>query len=488
MTRKILAVSLAVLFAVSMIFVGYTDNVQAHTIPDKKVDKEFILCAVDTTEQSVHPMNDLRSLGIENTNSWTFVLLDENDAIVEADAGDFAGSEFEDLSDLDAHGAVNGQPHSEINEDEEEVLAKHYKCDFADGKLISAPGPAISVDLGDTVRITLVSDIGNEHVHSIDQHAVNGDEHVNSGPIHIGHQKSWIWKAEDSGSYLYHCAGNGLVNVWTHINNGMYGNIIVQPKDNKQGDDDDDDRKNKNTPAAEYSVMFADMYLSGVEVDGGSGAFGMETMASFLADDKILEVTNGQAFNYAPAIGAEWDDGDHSPIILNPLENVMDPLDLETLVADGAPILAPTNELTRWYITNPGPNEFLAWHFIAGQIDVRDGSTPKKLMTPVANEETWTVPPGSSSITDSVFPSNGLYIGVTHKLNDVVKGGAFAVLACDTDTSDGDDDLNLPTILGTVDLEFVCNNDWDSDGTGGTLDDLKAFNGLINPKTVVNEI
>ncbi len=128
MTKKILAVSFAVLFAVSMVFVGYTDNVQEHTIPDKKVDKEFILCAVDTTEQSVHPMNDLRSLGIENTNSWTFVLLDENDAIVEADADDFASSEFNkpltddhderDLSDLDAHGAVNGQPHSEINEDE----------------------------------------------------------------------------------------------------------------------------------------------------------------------------------------------------------------------------------------------------------------------------------------------------------------------------------------------------------------------------------
>jgi len=370
---------------------------------------------------------------------------------------------------LTAHGAVNGQPHAVDTDDDEilDTLTPHYKCVFDEGKLISAPGPSLSVDIGDTVRITLVSNVGNEHVHSIDQHAVNGDEHVNSGPIHIGHKKTWIWEAESAGSYLYHCAGNGLVNIWTHINNGMYGNIVVQPKGNDEF-------------AAEYSVMFADMYLSDVDgITDGSGAFTAATFGGpFLDDKKILEVTNGQAFNYAPAIGAEWDDGEHSPIILNPLS-------LDPLVVDGAPILVPTNEVTRWYITNPGPNEFLAWHIIAGQMDVRDGSTPSKLMSPVRNEETWTVPPGSSSTTDSVFPSSGLYIGITHKLSDVVKGGAFAVLACDTNLVDGDDDLALPTILGTVDLEFVCNNDWDGDGTGGTLDDLNGFNALINPKTVV---
>ncbi len=43
MTRKILAASLAVLFTVSMVFVGFTNDVQGHSIPEVQIDKSFIL-------------------------------------------------------------------------------------------------------------------------------------------------------------------------------------------------------------------------------------------------------------------------------------------------------------------------------------------------------------------------------------------------------------------------------------------------------------
>lgn len=426
----------------------------ADTIPDDEIDKSFILCAIETGDQLVYPDNALSS-GITNEESWTFVLIGEDDLVEATEA---------QVSAARAHGEVNGQNHEDHT---------HYDCDASGA---SAPGPSISVDYGDVVKITLVSDIDNEHIHSIDQHALNGDEHVNSGPIQQGHLKTWVWKSEAAGSYLYHCAGNGLINVWTHINNGMYGNIVVQP----QGNDD--------VPSVEYSVMFADMYLN-TPLSGGSGTF---DMSSFVAEANLLEVTNGQGFNYAPSIGADMMDGEHTPLPLNPLVVDLDDVGAYLATGDtsfpnsdlsGAPILAPKDLNTRWYITNPGPNQFLAWHFIAGQIDIRDGSTPNKLMTTVANEETWTIPPGSSSISDSTFPSSGLYIGVTHKLSDVVKGGAFAVLACDTDTENGDTDDDLPELLNAV-----CQTDWNRDGIGGTLDDLNAFNGLVNPKTTVNEI
>jgi len=453
-TIAIAAILIGSVFGTTQTF----NTANADTIPDKKIDKSFILCAIETGDQLVYPDNDLSS-GIINEESWTFVLIDESQLVV-ATAAQVTAARI--------HGEVNGQNHT---------TDPHYDCNVTNP---SAPGPSISVDFGDVVEITLVSDIDNEHIHSIDQHAANGDEHVNSGPIQQGHMKTWIWKAEVSGSFLYHCAGNGLVNVWTHINNGMYGNIVVQP----------DKEKKKEAPAVEYSMMFADMYLD-VPLSGGTGTF---YMGSFLTEDNLLEVTNGQGFNYAPSIGVDMLDGAHVPLLLNPLSVDAGDLNLYLTTGDasfansdlsGAPILAPKDLNTRWYITNPGPNQFLAWHFIAGQIDIRDGSTPKKLMTTVANEETWTVPPGSSSISDSTFPSSGLYIGVTHKLSDVVKGGAFAVLACDTDPSDkdGDTDSSLSGFL-----ELVCNTDWDLDGTGGTLDDLNAFNGLVNPKTIVNEI
>ncbi|MCJ8306903.1 MAG: multicopper oxidase domain-containing protein [Nitrosopumilus sp.] len=451
MTKKILAVSFAVLFAVSMVFVGFTNNVQAHSIPETQIDKSFVLCAYETDGQLIYPDNDIDSLivgssvGVFYPESWTFVLIDEEDMELVTDLSD----------NVRSHDTVNGQDHS----------GPHYNCADAAVANASAPGPSISVDLGDTVQVTLVSDIDNQHIHSIDQHALTGNEHVNSGPIQQGHSKTWIWTAEDSGSYLYHCTDNGLMNLWTHINNGMYGNIVVQPV----GAD--------KAPAVEYNVMFADMYTT-PEVDENGNSIGNNhsfDLGAFVAGDNNIMVTNGQAFNYAPFIGADWNDGDHGIVVLNPLS-------LDPLVVDGAPILAPTGEITRWYITNPGPNNFLALHFIAAQMDVRDGSSPKKLMTPVSNEESWTVPPGSSSTTETIFPSSGIYVGVTHKLNDVVKGGAFAVLACDVNGVD-----DLPTVAG-IPLGVVCDADWNEDGIGGTLEDLNAFNALVSPKINNSEI
>jgi len=349
------------------------------------------------------------------------------------------------LEEADKDDAFSG--HATVNEQNHDD-DQHYNCKDAAVASASSPGPSISVDLDDTVEIRLVSDIDNIHIHSIDQHALNGDEHVNSGPMAPGHSKTWIWKAEQAGSFLYHCAANGLFPLWTHINNGMYGNIVVTPED------DDDD------VAVEYNVMFADMYTKTTGV-GNVHEFDFD---AFLAGDNNIMVTNGQAFNYAPFIGADWADGEHTSI------------DLNTIIGDGSgglPILAPTNEITRWYITNPGPNNFLAWHFIAGQMDVRDGSTPAKLMTPVANEETWTVPPGSSSTTETVFQSVGPYVGITHKLNDVVKGGAFVVVACDLDNPENNANNGLSALL--------CDGIED-------LDDIKAFNEDVNPKVNNSEI
>jgi hypothetical protein len=51
------------------------------------------------------------------------------------------------------------------------------------------------------------------------------------------------------------------------------------------------------------------------------------------------------------------------------------------------------------------------------------------------NDDTWTIPPGSGSVIESVFPSPGLYVGVTHAMQNVVKGGAFAVLATNNSTA-----------------------------------------------------
>lgn len=444
MTYRITTIVIATILLGSVLGLQLNPTAEAHTITDD-IGKSFVLCAIETDGQSIYPDNDIDELivgspdGVFYPESWTFVLIDIDD-IDEVDPGDYPVG-------LRTHDIVNGQDHA----------GAHYNCNDAAVSNASFPGPSISVDFGDIVQVTLVSDIDNEHMHSIDQHALNGDEHVNSGPIQQGHMKTWVWEAEDSGSFLYHCAGNGLMNLWTHINNGMYGNIVVQP----EGDD--------GMVAVEYSVMFSDMYTMEIDANGDDPAIHAFDLDAFVAGDNNIMVTNGEAFNYAPFIGAEWGDGDHHLVILNPL-------DVGAGVLNGVPLVAPIGENTRWYITNPGPNNFLAWHFIAGQMDVRDGSTPQKLMNPVSNEETWSIPAGSSSTTDTVFPSVGPYIGITHKLNDVVKGGAFAVIACDIENPENNEAHPL--------AEFVCND------VGGfeSIEDIIAFNEAINPKVIVKEI
>jgi hypothetical protein len=92
-------------------------------------------------------------------------------------------------------------------------------------------------------------------------------------------------------------------------------------------------------------------------------------------------------------------------------------------------------ELTRWYVFAAGPNQGVSFHFIGGIITVRDGSVDGNYGTIDQNDDTWYIGPGTGSVIESVFPSPGLYVGVTHQLNNVLKGGAFAVLAAENSTA-----------------------------------------------------
>ncbi len=56
--------------------------------------------------------------------------------------------------------------------------------------------------------------------------------------------------------------------------------------------------------------------------------------------------------------------------------------------------------------------------------------------TQVLNDETWWVPAGSGSVIEATFPDEGIYVGVDHAMNNVLKGGAFAVLATPDSTPD----------------------------------------------------
>jgi nitrite reductase (NO-forming) len=271
----------------------------------------------------------------------------------------------------------------------------------------TTPGPVIAVDQGDTIEFTLINE--GELVHSVDFHAgygpnaaVGANSSATGANVQSGETVTWTWQPPYAGVYYYHCGADGLNGVWEHIANGMYGGIVVHPV-NEQ-------------PAKEFYVVFGEIYSNNVDgVFTSANGTGKWDVAQFLTGNPDIVMTNGMAHKYVPGVGAI------AKIPLNP---------------DAEVFQVKPGELTRWYIVNGGPNDYVAFHFISGMIDVKDGSIKNRYGTQLRNDETWTIPPGSGSVIEATFPEEGLYVGVDHGMNDVLKGAAFAVLATQNATDD----------------------------------------------------
>ena len=107
-----------------------------------------------------------------------------------------------------------------------------------------------------------------------------------------------------------------------------------------------------------------------------SGTF---DLTKFATDQPDLVLTNGMAHKYVPSIGEK------AKIVLNEIQKYSK---------------SNQDELTRWYILSPGPNAGVSFHFISGQMTVRDGTSAdgKDYGTQDIRDETWWVPPGSASV------------------------------------------------------------------------------------------
>src|SRR5919197_1264093 len=263
----------------------------------------------------------------------------------------------------------------------------------------TVPGPVIAVDQGDDLQFTLIN--RGKHIHSMDFHAGFGTNQANSGPLKPGENKTWTIHAVYSGVFFYHCSADALMGIWEHIANGMYGGIVVHPQNER--------------PAKEFYIAFGENYNTADQglFKGANGTGGFN-IAKFLDNNADLVLTNGMAHKYVPAIGT-------SPKL--------------ELNKNASVFKVKPGELTRWFIVNGGPNDVVAFHIIGGIIDVHDGSVKNRYGTQDLNDETWTIPPGSASVIESTFPEEGLYVGVDHSMREVLKGGAFAILAAANSTA-----------------------------------------------------
>jgi nitrite reductase (NO-forming) len=249
-----------------------------------------------------------------------------------------------------------------------------YKAWTYDGKI---PGPLVRVNEGDTVDFTLFNDTNNKNSHAIDFHAAQLDVVKDFGPVKPGESKHFTFAAKYPGIFYYHCGADPMIQ---HIARGMFGAIIVDPKDPNA------------MPKAdrEYVLIQSELYPNPENKDD-------------MMQDKWSNVMfNGGIFKYDPV---------HDPNATRWLQ-------------------AKPGERVRIFFVNAGPNDFSSFHPIAGIWDrVYQSGNPKNV---TLGMQSLVVGPGDASIFDVVSPVEGANAIVTHSLRGALSG-AIAIIMYSND-------------------------------------------------------
>ena len=234
----------------------------------------------------------------------------------------------------------------------------------------TVPGPMIRVREGDTVTVNLSNPRGNAFSHNIDLHAVNGPGGGALDVVYPGKEAAFEFKALAPGLYIYHCA-SPTPNIPTHIANGMYGLILVEPT--------------KGLPQVdkEFYVLESEFFTQASE-NKGVHVFAME---KGLAEQADYVVFNGHA---------------------------------EALMGNNA-LQAKVGDRVRIYFGNIGPNNISSFHVIGEMFDkVYVEGAIGGLMN--QNVQTTLVPSAGAVIVELKVDVPGPYVLVDHSIFRVFKG------------------------------------------------------------------
>ena len=99
----------------------------------------------------------------------------------------------------------------------------------------TVPGPTMRMTEGDLVRITVINSADNAKAHSLHMHSshsvdMDGIEGP-GGTIAPGNSFTYEFIAQPYGVYPYHCHVNPIAD---HINRGLYGMMIIDPKEPRE--------------------------------------------------------------------------------------------------------------------------------------------------------------------------------------------------------------------------------------------------------------
>ena len=98
----------------------------------------------------------------------------------------------------------------------------------------SIPGPTMRMTEGDQIQITLINSKDSKHPHSMHMHSIHAGAmdgvpgaSGDSGMVLPGQSYTYRFIAQPFGVYPYHCH---VEPIDQHINNGLYGMMIIDPK------------------------------------------------------------------------------------------------------------------------------------------------------------------------------------------------------------------------------------------------------------------
>ena len=239
----------------------------------------------------------------------------------------------------------------------------------------SVPGPMLRVRSGDEVEFHLNNHPSSKMPHNIDLHAVTGPGGGAASSLTApGHSSQFTFAALNPGLYVYHCA---TAPVGMHIANGMYGLILVEPKEGLSSVD------------REFYVFQSEFYTTGRHGAEGLQPFDMEKA---LHEDPEYVVFNG-------SVGA--------------------------LVGENA-LKAKVGETVRMFVGNGGPNLVSSFHVIGEIFD--NVHTEGGSLANQHNVQTTLVPAGGSAVVDMKLDVPGTFIIVDHSIFRAFNKGALGML------------------------------------------------------------
>jgi nitrite reductase (NO-forming) len=237
------------------------------------------------------------------------------------------------------------------------------------------PGSFIRIREGDQVEFHLNNHQQNRMPHNIDLHAVTGPGGGAASSFTApGHSSQFSFKAMNPGLYVYHCA---TAPVGMHVANGMYGLILVEPKEGLPPVD------------REYYVMQGDFYTT--------GKFGEEGLQAFDMNRAVDEKPTYVVFN--GSVGS--------------------------LVGEKA-LTAKVGEKIRLYLGNGGPNLVSSFHVIG---EIFDNVYQEGGIVPTQHQvQTTLIPAGGSAMVEFKVEVPGTYILVDHSLFRAFNKGTLGML------------------------------------------------------------